>query len=164
MRWCINLLELKKARWFDKLLWIRHKEHTWYIERDFYTSSVKSQKGINAVQRWSIENQKGAIAIKRSMVIAPFWFSTEHDWTALTPFWPSADNLVFKRDIYFLPCTFSLTLTFNDIGCVHMGWNHVPKDISERDSALSWFESLILAHVNAKLFQIRLLKRVLKCE
>ena len=74
------------------------------------------------------------------------------------------DNLVFKRDIYFLPFTFSLTLTFNDIGCVHMGWNHVPKDISERDSALSWFESLILAHVNAKLFQIRLLKRVLKCE
>ena len=42
--------------------------------------------------------------------------------------------------------------------------NHVPKDVSERDSALSWFESLILAHVNAKLFQIRLLKRVLKCE
>ena len=33
------------------------------------------------------------------------------------------------------------------------------KDISERDSALSWFESQILAHVNAKLFQIRLLKR-----
>ena len=28
----------------------------------------------------------------------------------------------------------------------------------------SWFESLILAHVNAKLFQIRLLKRVLKCK
>ena len=45
-----------------------------------------------------------------------------------------------------------------------MRTNHVPKDISERDSALSWFESLILAHVNAKLFQIRLLKRVLKRE
>ena len=38
-------------------------------------------------------------------------------------------------------------------------FHHVPKDVSERDSALSWFESLILAHVNAKLFQIRLLKR-----
>ena len=45
-----------------------------------------------------------------------------------------------------------------------MGWNHVPKDVSERDSALSWFESLSLAHENAKLFQIGLLKRVLKCE
>ena len=45
-----------------------------------------------------------------------------------------------------------------------MGYNHVPKDVSERDSALSWFESLILAHVNAKLFQIRVLKRVLKRE
>ena len=45
-------------------------------------------------------------------------------------------------------------------GCFHMGWNHVPNDVSESDSALSWFESLILAHVNAKLFQIRLLNRV----
>ena len=45
------------------------------------------------------------------------------------------------------------------ITCVHMKTNHVPKDVSERDSALSWFESLILAFVNAKLFQIRLLKR-----
>ena len=40
-----------------------------------------------------------------------------------------------------------------------MRMNHVPNDISERDSALSWYESLILALVNAKLFQIRLLKR-----
>ena len=39
-------------------------------------------------------------------------------------------------------------------GCVlHGPSNHVPKDVSKRDSALSWFESLILAHVNAKLFQ-----------
>ena len=43
-----------------------------------------------------------------------------------------------------------------------MRTNHVPKDILERDSALSWFESLVLAHVNSKLFQIRLLKCVLK--
>ena len=40
-----------------------------------------------------------------------------------------------------------------------MRTNYVPKDVSERDSALSWFESLILALVNAKLFQIRPLKR-----
>ena len=51
-----------------------------------------------------------------------------------------------------------------DIRPVHMRTNHVPKDVSERDSALSWFESLILALVNAKLFQIRLLIRVLKRE
>ena len=44
-------------------------------------------------------------------------------------------------------------------GPVYMRTNHVPKDVSERDLALSWFESLILAHVNTKLFQIRLLKR-----
>ena len=30
-----------------------------------------------------------------------------------------------------------------------MRTNHVPKDVSERDSALSWFESLILALMNA---------------
>ena len=47
-----------------------------------------------------------------------------------------------------------------DSGPVHMRTNHVPKDVSKRDSALSWFESLILALVNAKLFQIRLLKHV----
>ena len=47
--------------------------------------------------------------------------------------------------------------------CSH-GLESRSKDVSERDSALSWFESLILAHVNAKLFQIRLLKRVLKRE
>ena len=50
------------------------------------------------------------------------------------------------------------------IGPVHKRTNHVPKDVSERDSALSWFESLILPFVNAKLFQIRLLKRLLKRE
>ena len=43
-------------------------------------------------------------------------------------------------------------------GPVHKRTSHVPKDVSERDSALSWFESLILPFVNAKLFQIRILK------
>ena len=43
-------------------------------------------------------------------------------------------------------------------GPVHKRTNHVPKEFSERDSALSWFESLSLPFVNAKLFQIRLLK------
>ena len=54
----------------------------------------------------------------------------------------------------------SISLYLN--GPVHKRMNHIPKDVSERDSALSWFESLILPFVNAKLFQIRLLKRVLK--
>ena len=42
---------------------------------------------------------------------------------------------------------------------VHKRTNHVPKDVSERDLALSWFESLILPFKNAKFFQIKLLKR-----
>ena len=45
-----------------------------------------------------------------------------------------------------------------------MRTSHVPKDVSEYDSALSLFESLILPFVNTKLFQIRLLKCVLKRE
>ena len=34
-------------------------------------------------------------------------------------------------------------------GPVYKGTNQVPKAVSERDSALSWFESLILPFVNA---------------
>ena len=44
------------------------------------------------------------------------------------------------------------------IGPVHKGTNYVPKAVSERIRTLSWLESLILPFVNAKLFQIRLLK------
>ena len=41
-------------------------------------TSVEGQKGIITVQRCSLENQKGAIAVLvKSMAIAPFWFSTE---------------------------------------------------------------------------------------
>ena len=46
------------------------------------------------------------------------------------------------------------------MGPVHKGTNHVPKAVSERDSD----PFLILPFVNAKLFKIRLLKRVLKRE
>ena len=35
----------------------------------------------------SVENQKGAITVQQCMAIAPFWFSTEHLWSAITPFW-----------------------------------------------------------------------------
>ena len=38
----------------------------------------------------------------KSMVIAPFWLSTEHHWTALTPFWLSADDMSIcqKQQVY----------------------------------------------------------------
>ena len=35
---------------------------------------------------------EGCYGCTKSMVIAPFWFSTEHHWTALMPFWISADR------------------------------------------------------------------------
>ena len=50
-------------------------------------NELKSQKGINAVLK-----QKGAIAI-HSMAKVPFWFSTEHQNTALMAFWFSAVNM-----------------------------------------------------------------------
>ena len=41
-------------------------------------SSVERQKDVNPVERCYIENQKGDIAVQSTVVIAPFWFSTEH--------------------------------------------------------------------------------------
>ena len=46
-------------------------------------SSAESQKGINAVQWCSIENQKSTIAIDFCTAIAPFWFWIEHLWTTI---------------------------------------------------------------------------------
>ena len=58
-----------------------------------YILSVESQKGVIAAQRCSVENQKGAIAVQSLWFIAPFWFSTEHHWSAIAPFWLSADDI-----------------------------------------------------------------------
>ena len=33
------------------------------------------------------------------MAIGPFWFSMEHHWAALTPFWLSADNLFSENEL-----------------------------------------------------------------
>ena len=76
-------------------------------------SSAESKKGINAVQRCSVENQKGAIAVQ-SVAIVPFWFWTEHLWTALMPFLPSADEL--WRKSWVLCCTICI---FREV-CVHV--------------------------------------------
>ena len=70
----------------------------------------------------------------------------------------------FILSVFVIWMTWHIKRVWGDRGPVHMRTNHVPKDVSERESALSWFESLILALVNTKLFQIRLLKCVLKRE
>ena len=69
-------------------------------------------------------------------------------------------SIIVSRQYFYDADTFPSSQRHR--GPVHKRTNHVPKDVSERDSALSWFESLILPFVNAKLFQIRLLKRILK--
>ena len=33
------------------------------------------------------------------MAIAPFWFSTEHLWSAITPFWLSTDDIVYLNTL-----------------------------------------------------------------
>ena len=40
-----------------------------------------------------LRTRKGLSLYKVYACLAPFWFSTEHRWTALTPFWYSCDGL-----------------------------------------------------------------------
>ena len=48
----------------------------------------------------SVENQKGTIAVQSLMAIAPFWFSTEHHWTAITPL-QLLTVKIYSNDCYF---------------------------------------------------------------
>ena len=45
--------------------------------------------------RWEPE---GRYPCTKSMVIAPFWFSTEHLWIVIMAFWFSADDMVISLD------------------------------------------------------------------
>ena len=62
---------------------------------------LRARKGVNAVHRCSIENQKGIIAVqkkKMAMAVAPFWFSMEHRWTMLMPFSGVPTNVAPTRE------------------------------------------------------------------
>ena len=84
--------------------------------------------------RWEPE---GRYCCKKPMAIAPFWFSTEHGWTALTPFWFSADesynywilsklNSVFKW-FSFSPCTLKMYGDCFEIGQVSCRLSGYPR-------------------------------------
>ena len=45
---------------------------------------------------WLLKEWISTPAHLESMTTAPFWFSTEHHWTALTPFWLSANGIKFS--------------------------------------------------------------------
>ena len=47
--------------------------------------------------RWEPE---GRYRCTKSMTIPPFWFSTEHRWTSLTPFWLSIDDIKGQQKFY----------------------------------------------------------------
>ena len=91
----------------------------WLSTDKFYISSAESQKGAIADQRCFVENQKGAIAIDFVPAIAPFWFSTEHLWSAITPFWLSTDNMNAGKESSFQnyiaqQCKYELPRCIND--------------------------------------------------
>ena len=60
------------------------------------------RKGAITIQRYSVENQKGTIAIDiNCTAIAPFWFSSrEHLWILIAPFWLSTDDIY--RDLFMI--------------------------------------------------------------
>ena len=63
-------------------------------ERQSRELLVESQNGINAVERCSVDNhQLGHYCCTKSVAIASFWFSMDHHWKALIPFWLSADEM-----------------------------------------------------------------------
>ena len=57
-------------------------------------SSVESQKGAIKIKRFSHWEPEGRYRCKKSMVIAPFWFSVEHLWIVIAPFWLSNDEVM----------------------------------------------------------------------
>ena len=66
--------------------------------------SDESQKGINDLQRCSIENQKGAVTCMYKLHdVNAFWFPTEHWQTVLTPFWLSIDDTMKNDHTYHWP-------------------------------------------------------------
>ena len=67
---------------FDILLRQFSHESRFDIAMKNCNSSAESKKGTNAVQKCSVQNQKGAIA-RLCTAIASFWFSMEHLWTVL---------------------------------------------------------------------------------
>ena len=73
-------------------------------------ASVESQKGVNAVQRCSVDNQKGAIGVQSLMVIAPFWFSKIH-LGLLTRF--SFQPTIRECDIYITTLVSTIILNVN---------------------------------------------------
>ena len=67
----------------------------WNQNSSYVLSSVESQKGVIVIQRMFRWEPEGRYRCTKSMAIAPFWFSTEHLWSAITPFWLSTDAIMF---------------------------------------------------------------------
>ena len=73
------------------------------IVPSYFQLRARRAEGVLTYQQWSVENQKGAIAVQSLLAIAPFWFSMVHRWTATMPFWLSADDAIYSVHIGLLP-------------------------------------------------------------
>ena len=55
---------------------------------------LRGRKALSLFNRVPLRTRRALPLCKVYMAIAPFWFSTDHRWTALTPFWLSADAIM----------------------------------------------------------------------
>ena len=69
-------------RWGHCQVWLTHIPNL----------SVESQKGIIIIAVHMFHWVPEGCYHTKSMTIVPFWFSTEHCWTALMPFWFSTEH------------------------------------------------------------------------
>ena len=86
---------IMRTLWFTLYLTCFKVIYIPFISKLFniHTSSAESQKGAIADQRcWEPE---GRYCHRLCTAIATFWFSMEHLWAAITPFWLSTDDIFF---------------------------------------------------------------------
>ena len=74
--------------------------------------------------RWE---QEGLYRCTKSIAITPFWFSTEHCWSAITPFWLSTDDLSSSTNLLtstkkLVWPTNKLITSLLDVIHVHVRW------------------------------------------
>ena len=80
-----QMRDKKHSRWRFSFRWQKNLG-SWtnfmLIDKYFFTKEPEGHYPYSMMSRWEPE---GCYHCTKSMVMAPFWFSTEHCWTALCP-------------------------------------------------------------------------------
>ena len=79
-----------------------------YITRYWMFLQEVMHDPLRAKRALMLHNDVPKSLYKISMVIVSFWFSMEHRWTAIMPFWLLADNTFFTIWTYCIPSSRSL--------------------------------------------------------